>query len=274
MYTQCPLCNTQYLIIAAELKAALGKVRCAHCDSAFNALSRLSDTPLETAAAPSASLLAADSMAGDETGASPAAVISASMAPTGPMISDLIDTPPRIMMEEFACPRRRPYRALGTALWSMGIVFLLALLLAQYAYATRDNLARSPALRPLVEQLCTLVEMFAHCAMPLRRNLTQIELQGQYVRPHPHFQNTLLVSVTLLNKAPFAQPYPALELTLADFNGALVGHRRFQPADYLLPDVDIGRGMAPQTVTTVRLDMVTPSASANPDLISWSFALF
>ncbi|MDA1108049.1 MAG: zinc-ribbon domain-containing protein [Proteobacteria bacterium] len=47
MYTQCPLCDTQYRISAAELKAALGKVRCAHCQSVFNALSHLTDTPPE-----------------------------------------------------------------------------------------------------------------------------------------------------------------------------------------------------------------------------------
>lgn len=273
MYTQCPLCDTQYRISAAELKAALGKVRCAHCDSVFNALSRLSDSPPETAEAPSLPL-ATESMADDEAGESPVPVITASMTPAAPMISDLIDTPSRLMMEEFAYPRRKPYRALGTALWSMGIIFLLALLLAQYVYAARDDFARTPGLRPLLEPLCTLVEMFAHCEMPLRRDLAQIELQGQDVRPHPHFQDSLLAGVTLLNKAPFAQPYPALELTLVDFNGVLVGRRRFQPTDYLLPDVDIGRGMAPQTVTTVRLDLVTPSVSTNLDLTSWSFALF
>lgn len=271
MYTQCPLCDTQYHVSAAELKAALGKVRCAQCDSVFNALSHLSDSPPETAAA-TLPPFTSDSMEGD-TDETPVQILTTSMAHSTPMISDAIDTPSRLMMEEFTYPHRKPYRTLNTALWGMSILFLLALLLAQYGYAMRAELARKPELRPMLEQLCAVVQPFAHCEIPLQRNVALIALEGQDVRLHPHFQNTLLASVTLLNKARFAQPYPTIELTLADFNGALVGRRRFQPAEYLPPDVDIGRGMAPQGIATAGLELVTPATPINLDLASWSFTL-
>lgn len=326
MYTQCPLCDTQYRISAAELKAALGKVRCAHCDSVFNALSHLTDTPpeiptlTESVSAPAESVFA--QTAGEppalqvlETAEDPAALFYAepydeagqaaepdeempppaaagaaealaaddhlepvitepSAARPGPMIPELIGAPARLMADEFARARTKPYRARGTLLWSSGILLLLALLVVQYTYAMRNDLARKPELRPLLERLCVVVDIIAPCTIPLRRDLKQIELHGQSILPHPRFRNTLLVSVALLNKAPFAQPYPALELTLADFNGALIARRRFQPADYLLPGVDIAQGMAPQGTAQIALEVVTPESAVSLDLTSWNFALF
>lgn len=312
MYTQCPLCDTQYRISAAELKAALGKVRCAHCQSVFNALSHLTDTPpeiptlTESVAAPAADIAAevmdeepalhtletfaysgphiepftADEHIPEIAGAMPvfaltqAAVdslqdeepmIYAREMPThsgphiepytadepipeitGPMpvfaptedaadlltadaafeqpaqpsrliIPDLVGAPARLMADELAYPRKKPYGGLSTALWSSGIILLLALLAIQYVYAMRNDLARTPEFRPVLEQLCAVVKNFARCEIPLRRALTQIEMQGRNIRPHPRFENALLVSVTLLNKASFRQAYPAIELTLADF---------------------------------------------------------
>ena len=406
MYTQCPLCDTQYRISAAELKAALGKVRCAHCQNVFNALSQLTDTPPEiptltaSVGAPAADIAAelkddgpalhtpetfapsgphsepytADEHIPEITGPMPAfaptedaadlpedeepapdmpetpayasqhietfaadghlpeitdprpvpaltqaatdalkdeesaiyareipahsdphiepfaadahtpeitadlraadAAFEPPASPSRPIIPDLVDAPARLMADEFAYPRKKPYGGLGTVLWSSGIVLLLVLLVVQYLYAMRNDLARTAEFRPLLEQVCAVVKNFAHCEIPLRRDLTQIELQGRDIRPHPRFENALLVSVTLLNKAPFRQAYPAIEPTLTDFNGALISRRRFQPADYLLTDADTTQGLAPQGVVLVALEIVTPAPALNLDLTSWDFALF
>lgn len=372
MYTQCPLCDTQYRISAVDLKAALGKVRCAHCHSVFNTLSQLTDMPpeiptlTESVGAPEADIAtvikdespalhtpetithagphiepytadehipqitampafaltqaAADALqdeeAADERETSAHAglhiepytadeipqitdvmpvfaptqdtadlrtadavfekplAVPASAPPSRHIIPELVGAPARLMADEFAYPRKKPYGGLGTALWSSGIILLLALLAMQYVYAMRNDLARTAEFRPLLEPFCAAVKIFTRCEIPLRRDLTQIELQGRSIRPHPRFQNALLVSVTLLNKASFRQAYPAIELTLADFNGALIARRRFQPADYLLTDVDIKQGLAPQGVTQVGLEIATPAAPLNLDLTSWDFVLF
>lgn len=44
MYSQCPECLTRFRVPAAALRAAHGTVRCGRCGSAFDAMSRLSDT--------------------------------------------------------------------------------------------------------------------------------------------------------------------------------------------------------------------------------------
>jgi predicted Zn finger-like uncharacterized protein len=44
MYSQCPDCLTRFRVTADALRAAQGTVRCGQCGSAFDALTRLSDT--------------------------------------------------------------------------------------------------------------------------------------------------------------------------------------------------------------------------------------
>jgi predicted Zn finger-like uncharacterized protein len=45
VYTQCPDCLTRFRVTAEALRAARGTVRCGRCHGAFDALSRLGDTP-------------------------------------------------------------------------------------------------------------------------------------------------------------------------------------------------------------------------------------
>ena len=47
MFTDCPSCERQFRIRAAQLGAADGWVRCGNCGETFYALERLSDTPLK-----------------------------------------------------------------------------------------------------------------------------------------------------------------------------------------------------------------------------------
>ena len=47
MFTDCPYCERQFRIRAAQLGAADGWVRCGNCGETFYALERLSDTPLK-----------------------------------------------------------------------------------------------------------------------------------------------------------------------------------------------------------------------------------
>jgi len=43
MYTTCPACHRHYRIMAKQLSAAGGVVRCGFCGEQFNALTRLED---------------------------------------------------------------------------------------------------------------------------------------------------------------------------------------------------------------------------------------
>ena len=50
MLTRCPACTTSFRVTPDQLKARGGKVRCGKCQTVFNALDSLVDTPPPAAA--------------------------------------------------------------------------------------------------------------------------------------------------------------------------------------------------------------------------------
>lgn len=153
-------------------------------------------------------------------------------------------------------------------LWSLGILILLGLLAAQYAYFMRADLASHASLRPTLEKLCT--QMHLECNLPLRRNLGLLEVRERDLSPHPTVQNALLVKATLVNKAPFTQPYPILQLTFTDANGTSAVTRDFQAAEYLNPGTDFKQGMSPAATVPILMELSVPSF--NPS--AWDVALY
>ena len=64
-----------------------------------------------------------------------------------------------------------------------------------------------------------------------------------------------MLNAVIHNRAPFAQEYPALELTLTDERDQPVLRRVLAPAEYLQnnPGPGPGRGIGPGAQATVRL---------------------
>ncbi len=69
--------------------------------------------------------------------------------------------------------------------------------------------------------------------LPLRRNLSQMELLSARTEPHPTRSSTTLLRVSIVNRADISQPLPWLEMSLTDADGRLVSRRNLSPADYL-----------------------------------------
>src|SRR5689334_2983261 len=122
MYTRCPECQTTFRITVAQLKARDGTVRCGKCDTIFRADLRLfspaettSDDDIEeieletpTTAPPS----------GDETG----------VDTDIPTVSELTLFVP-------------PQRTAASIVWVAGAVVAAILLLGQFTYFYRNELA-------------------------------------------------------------------------------------------------------------------------------------
>jgi predicted Zn finger-like uncharacterized protein len=136
-------------------------------------------------------------------------------------------------------------------------------LLSQGIYASRETLATEPALAPWIAGFCNLFG----CELPPTRDLADIQVLERLVRQHPQGKDVLLVHTTLVNKAPFVQPYPILELRLADLSGGLVAGRRFRPSEYLPENADIEAGMRPDVPVTAKLELVRPDI----DVVSYQF---
>lgn len=145
-------------------------------------------------------------------------------------------------------------------LFGWGLLNLLAAagLLAQYAAYNFDELARQDRYRPWFEQLCPNIG----CELPSKVDISQIRSSNLVVRSHPEFSGALIVDAILYNRAPFAQPFPLLEMRFADLGGQLVASRRFKPSEYLAGELAGQSEMPPQTPIHISLDILDPGTRA------------
>lgn len=143
-------------------------------------------------------------------------------------------------------------------LLALGILILLLTGLGQYVYFNFDSLARHPQWRPLLEQVCQRVG----CQLPVQVDVNAIVGTNLVVRSHPRVANALMVDLIIKNKAPFEQPFPAMELDFDDINGNPVASRVFQPVEYIHDKtIDLQR-MPPDVPIHLSLEIVDPGKNA------------
>ncbi len=152
-------------------------------------------------------------------------------------------------------PRKRWGRGLA---W--GTLNLLALLglAGQYVAYNFDELARQDRYRPWFERLCPTLG----CTLPSKVDVSQIRSSNLVVRSHPDFRGALVVDAIIYNRAPFAQPFPLLEIRFADLTGKLIASRSFKPSEYLSGELAGQTEMPPQVPIHIALDILDPGSKA------------
>jgi predicted Zn finger-like uncharacterized protein len=123
--------------------------------------------------------------------------------------------------EQPAGPRRWPLVA--------GIALLAIALVAQAAHYWRQDLARNPAFGPWLLRAYGALGLDA----PAPVDLSAFELRQLGAASEPNQAGRIKVRASIVNRAPFAQPYPVLRLSLQDRFGATIGSRELLPAEYM-----------------------------------------
>ncbi len=269
MYTRCPHCHTYFKIHAEHIKRAAGKVRCGRCFKVFNSIGNLLEqlpVSLENrqpyrepptrrpsshpAAAPAAPAEKHDINSDEPYTPNPSSRIE------GIRVNA---TESREMILHPALAELHPaaFNARQLA-WSGGLALMLLLFVFQYSYFKREQLVKHETLRPWIESVCAV----AHCRIPLLSDINQLELTHRDITSHPKAKNALLISVVISNNAPFAQPFPAMEIRLSDITGHLVARRVFYPEEYLDADVDLRKGLPARSPVQIALEIVDPGKNA------------
>jgi hypothetical protein len=140
--------------------------------------------------------------------------------------------------------------------WFAAPLLLLALLL-QVAVADRARLAADRDWRPRIGALCGLLG----CELPPWREPAAQHVTSRDLRPHPTLPGVLVVSASFRNDAPYAQPWPQLQVSLQNLDGEALGLRRFAPREYLgtqSPPGGIGAGQS----ASIRLEILDPGKRA------------
>ena len=258
MYTFCPNCFAVYQVTAGHLGKAGGQTRCGECRQVYRAVDYLFD---ELAAAREALELQRASgvkLKDVVTDSAPAA--ASQKTDTGVEPATLPFHPTRPLPDSWQ-HRSISLADIGSG---AGIGFLLLLLGLQWVYFNRATLASDDRWRPLLERGCGIV----YCDLPLRVDLSRIDIINRDVRKHPAVKDVLLVNVAFVNRAEFIQPYPVLEVSFTDQSGNPVAMRHFSPSAYLAAGIDLEGGMTTASPVQVLLEVVDPG----DEVVSFQFA--
>lgn len=135
----------------------------------------------------------------------------------------------------------------------VALVALGPLLGVQILLADRERLASDPGWRPLLGAMCRTLR----CELPPWREPEAFAMLSRDVRPLPGAPGTLLVQATFRNDARWPQPWPALQLSLSDADGRVVGARVFTAKEYLDKSITQA-GLSPGQSAQVSLRLREP----------------
>lgn len=252
MFTQCPDCSSIFPVSAEALSVSRGDARCGCCGMVFFAVESLCDE------------LDADGQIPTCFHSDRPPTLTDPNADEAPMDdlfwqaeSDPPEAPEAAAQPQFSVAERaRQMQQIRPGLWFAWSGFFSLMLLAQLFWQNHDRLARLQGWSPWVNRACLVL----NCRVDLPRDLDKIGLVSRDIRSHPSVSDALMISATMQNQADFAQPHPAVEISLSNLNGQTIGLRRFAPDEYLEPGAD--KTMAPGHLLPVVFEIVDPGEQA------------
>ncbi len=285
--TRCSYCDTVLDVSAAQLQSDSGLLSCGDCGKIFNAAWNLIDQiqnpthlarpetrdtksalPTRTHPQPPNRTppLTHDPGKEDQTPPSPD-----SRAPI-PDWENLTPGPlgrsePRLNSGDMPdlsasdLPRRPARLVTETPRWAWPVVGILMACLAlavQIRFSLLHELASVSSTRPVLEVLCR----HTGCELPEVLAGPTVMVTRSSVNLHRQLPEALIVRVHLLNRGRSEQDYPALELTLSDPHGRVLGRRTYLPHEFGVADETLGIGGGRATVVTLVLSQPDPLASA------------
>jgi len=271
MYTQCPECLSVFSLDAATLAQAHAFVTCGYCGADFDSLATLADDlppePFNELALNEPSLTPPQvQMVVYHPQPPPAAVVEDAPVTGAPPVAEDFSQlvfAPRFARAVTLKPPRHTHRHLHPATghgrgWVLACGILTLLLGAQVAWARRDALISAPTTGAWLRASCAVL----HCTLPLVAAPDRLRLVASNVQTHPSVPHALMISASVRNDAPFAQPYPVLTLTLSNAHGQALAMRRLRPREYLDDTAVLRRGLPPGASTVLLLEVADPGDQA------------
>lgn len=249
--TRCPECDTRFRVSQPQLEAHHGTVRCGHCHATFNAMQHLHDdgpdpqlplpidleTPAAAPAQPAVKSSGATTAAGN---------------PSALLASPLTLTQQFSVLKTAGKNTRLGSKKFNWA-WILGSMLLSVLLLAQASYYFRVEIAaRLPGLKPVLASYCK----WLRCSIPLPQKADLISIESSSLEASPAHSNIIDLHLSLRNRAPYAQAFPNIELTLTNEIDVVIARRIFQPVEYLRGE-NVQAGLRPARELGIKLHLDT-----------------
>ncbi|MFN2360311.1 MAG: DUF3426 domain-containing protein [Marinobacter sp.] len=180
---------------------------------------------------------------------------------TGPVS----DREPMTASSPYTDLRREPVSVAGQgggrlrkALWTLVVLALIGVLIAQVTWFQFDRLSSIPELRPFYEQGCEI----AGCELKPLVNVDAIQSRKLVVRTNPDDRGQLVVDAVIINRAAFEQPFPAIALTFSNLNGDVVAQSVFTPDEYLAGEGEEMEAMPTDTPVRIVINIRDPGRDA------------
>lgn len=180
---------------------------------------------------------------------------------TGPVS----DNEPMIASSPYTNLRREPVSVGGSgggglrkALWTLVVLALIGVLVAQVTWFQFDRLSSIPELRPFYEQGCEI----AGCELKPLIDVDAIQSRKLVVRTDPENRSQLVVDAVIINRAAFEQPFPAIALTFSNLNGDVVAQSVFTPDEYLAGEGQKMEAMPTDTPVRIVINIRDPGRDA------------
>ncbi len=247
MFTRCPSCRAAFSITDQQLEIASGMVRCGMCEHVFDARLYLFkqsndddqevDVALEQTQSPNIDLefldkqlhssekldqiLEQDNELHDNNNS-----VDATVSDTQQNLDQSETVIPKIIADQVSNLENEstvinPRKWLGMFL----LLFLIGALIIQIISVVKLPL--------LPEKLQSYICPWITCVDQAPRALSKIEVLNRSIYTHPNEQNALMVTVTIINRAQFAQPYPIIQLRFLNVSGDVIAARQFGANHYL-----------------------------------------
>ena len=232
--TVCPHCNTRFKITKAQLEAHHGMVRCGNCQKAFDTGPNFAPDQLD---------LQLELPILDK----PVHSRESRRGDTQPMtLAEKVVIVKDADLESRNRPRSWP--------WIVASVLALLVLTAQATYDFRIDLAaQMPAMKPALVTFCRLL----NCTVPLPQHPDLISIESSGLESDPSNASQITLTALLRNRAPYAQAFPNLELTLNDKDDEPVARRTFTPDNYLPQTSNETTGLLPNHELGISLRLGT-----------------
>lgn len=151
---------------------------------------------------------------------------------------------PELVLQEEEPPQRRTWP------WWLGSLLALCALSLQGMVHFRTELAViAPQAKPALQAICQLVG----CRLGLPSKIDLIGIETSDLIPDKERPGHLQLLASLRNRAPFAQAWPHLEVTLTDASDRALLRRALAPADYLPSRSPASEGLPPRGEQAIQL---------------------
>jgi len=252
MLTRCPQCETLFKVGASQLEARDGLVRCGRCLKVFRAEDYAYDVPGEPLVndVGESIVLTSDEFTHTETDTERVHTNRSDQMDFNASSEDLPTLAELLWGKKKS--RTRP------VFWFISSFVLILILFAQVGWFFATELSRYPQTGPWIISFCE----YAGCTVLPQRDIGLIELSRTRVTQHPNYENVLQVKGSLVNRAPYGQDFPLIEVSLSNRRGQTVARRAFAKKYFLTKQNIDEDQMLPNVRFPIEIEFINPVPGA------------